>query len=210
LFSKELYCSVSNYFVLRQHLSLEVGAKTIMERNMLDNFKQGDMATVCKYEGPSGWWAEFENGEQWNIGFGHDLIVIQAPAVITHIFMKPKPGVKGISVFDRYASFGEIIDQTKSTLKAIHSPSLDCNALGGAEYYNASRKLDLKRPCGGGTLIAIPRKGNCEGQRLELLFFPDGDDGQHVEVFSAKYFCSEDDIWMIARKLSEAIERGYW
>lgn len=70
----------ANYYKLVKivkHLNIEVGAKIVIGCHCQDAFRQGDIATITKDEGASGWWAKFPTGI-WNIGFGSDFIVIKA------------------------------------------------------------------------------------------------------------------------------------
>tara|TARA_R110000868_G_scaffold243511_2_gene499493 strand:+ start:933 stop:1340 length:408 start_codon:yes stop_codon:yes gene_type:complete len=72
-------CS-ANYYKLAKvikHLSIESGAQIVVDCNFQDAYKQGDIATLTKNEGASGWWGRFPTGV-WNVGFGHDFFVIKS------------------------------------------------------------------------------------------------------------------------------------
>lgn len=72
-------CSANYYKLVKiiKHIQAEVGAKIIVACNFQDAFRQGDIATLTKDEGPSGWWATFPTG-RWNVGSGYDFFVIKA------------------------------------------------------------------------------------------------------------------------------------
>lgn len=70
----------ANYYKLDKvikKLPMKVGAKIIIDCNFQNAFNQGDVATLTKNEGASGWWAKFPTGV-WNVGFGHDFFVIKS------------------------------------------------------------------------------------------------------------------------------------
>lgn len=69
---------------MHKHYGAMVGAKAVMQCNQYDMFKQGDIATISRNSGASGWWAIFENGQEWNIGFGHDFIVYEVPGKVSY------------------------------------------------------------------------------------------------------------------------------
>jgi len=51
----------------------------ISSTNNEELWNKGDLATLTRHEGASGWWAKFKNGEEWNVGSGFDFIAISAP-----------------------------------------------------------------------------------------------------------------------------------
>jgi hypothetical protein len=70
----------ANYYKLVKiikHLDIEVGAQVVIGCHFQDSFRQGDIATLTKNDGDSGWWAKFPTGV-WNVGFGQDFFVIKA------------------------------------------------------------------------------------------------------------------------------------
>ena len=70
----------ANYYKLVKiikHLDIEVGAQVVIGCHFQDAFRQGDIATLTKNDGASGWWAKFPTGV-WNVGFGQDFFVIKA------------------------------------------------------------------------------------------------------------------------------------
>jgi hypothetical protein len=69
----------ANYYKLAKvikKLPRKIGAKIIVDCNFQNAFNQGDVATLTRDEGASGWWAKFPTGE-WNVGSGHDFFVIE-------------------------------------------------------------------------------------------------------------------------------------
>lgn len=131
-------------------------------------------------------------------------------STITHIFTKPKPGAEDEYSFHRYATFDEIREQILDLLKTIHVPSMDGNAYDSREWLNKNDDIDLSQPCGSGQICFIPRQGSSEGVCFDVIHFESGKQGQHTSIMTGKYFCDDDDIWMITRALTEAVEQGYY
>lgn len=70
--SKEGYFTLSR---IEKLLKSKVGSTIVVGCHFVDAFTQGDIGTLTRNEGPSGWWAEFKTGE-WNVGSGIDFFVI--------------------------------------------------------------------------------------------------------------------------------------
>lgn len=74
----EFTLSKEGYFTLcriEKLLKSKVGSTIVVGCHFANAFAQGDIGTLTRNEGPSGWWAEFKTGE-WNVGSGIDFFVI--------------------------------------------------------------------------------------------------------------------------------------
>lgn len=73
-------CCAHSYELLkvRTLLPAMVGAQIVVSCSEYDMYRQGDIATLIRNEGVSGWWAKFKDGEEWNVGTGWDFIVVSS------------------------------------------------------------------------------------------------------------------------------------
>ncbi|MFV7771667.1 hypothetical protein [Shewanella marisflavi] len=81
-----------------RYLGPIVGAKVIMSCNGINNiYKQGAIATLTRNEGASGWWAEFEDGQEWNVGSGYDFIVFSSGMERVRVSVNAAPDINAMS-----------------------------------------------------------------------------------------------------------------
>lgn len=127
-------------------------------------------------------------------------------------FYKPNENKPGYLSFDRMATNKEIYDQIISVLQQVEIGTgvNKGNAYGYAEWTNYNIELPKADPFPykKGDLIVSPTSGNCEGS-LILILARDNDSNHYVPVFSAKYFISMDELLIITKALTEAIENGF-
>ncbi len=136
---------------------------------------------------------------------------LKDPSEIRLCLNKPDPSRPGTSyvVTDRLVTFDEFRMQVRRTLKSIKVAGWECDAYENSESFYSASDIQAKYAeavVEQGKLLVVPHYGHCEGYGITFYFL--GDDGRHENWLHIKYLANQDEVWLIAQKLADAVNEG--